>query len=151
MMKMFAAAALSAFALTTAAPAFATDDRGYRCKNCPKPRPHYDSQEVVRTSKDVDQSRVINTQSVIEVPSGKSRTHNHLVIRNNTIRHVGVIRHNHTIVEKEIRYRHPRVYAPAVTVNFVTQQYRTVHRPALVEATTIYPRHKPYRVLRVRG
>ena len=33
----------------------------------------------------------------------------------------------------------------------ITQQYRTVHRPALVEATTIYPRHKPYRVLRVRG
>ena len=106
MTKMFAAAVLSVFALAMAAPAFATDKK---CKNCVAPRPHYDSQEVVRTTKDVDRSRVINTQSVVEVPSGKVRTRNHLVIRKNTIRNVGVVRHNHTIIEKEIRYkRRPR-------------------------------------------
>jgi hypothetical protein len=41
-------------------------------------------------------------------------------------------------------------HAPAVTVNFVTQKYHTVHRPALVEAPIIYPR-KRHRVLHVRG
>ena len=154
MTKMFAAAALSVFALAMTAPAFATDKN---CKNCVAPRPHYDSQEVVRTSKDVDKSRVINTQSVVEVPSGQVRTRNHLVIRQNTIRHVGVIRHNHTIIEKEVRYRPrpsvhvPRVYASPVVVNFVTQQHHTVRRPALVEAPTVYPRCRSCRVLRVRG
>ena len=59
MTKLFAAAALSVFALAMTAPAFATDKN---CKNCVAPRPHYDSQEVVRTTEDVDKSRVINTQ-----------------------------------------------------------------------------------------
>ena len=58
------------------------------------------------------------------------------MIRKNTIRHVGVIRHNHTIIEKEIRYRR-RVPAPPMVVNFVTQKYRTVHRPALVDSTPV--------------
>ena len=157
MTKTFAAAVLSVLALATAAPAFANDYRGDRCKNCVAPRPHYDSQEVVHTTQDVDKSRVINTQSVVEVPSSKSHTYNHLVIRKNTIRHVGVVRHKHTIIEKEIRYKRrpavhhvPRVYARAVTVNFVIQKYHTVHRPALVDAT-IYPRCRSCRVLRVRG
>ena len=151
MMRISVVAALSVLVLTWAAPAFATQYRGKACKNCVAPRPHYDSQEVVRATKDVDQSRVINTQSVVYVPGGKRvRTHNHLVIRKNTIRHVGVIRHNHTIIEKEIRYRRPRVYAQAITVNFVTQKYHTVHRPVLVEAPIIYPRRK-HRMLRVRG
>jgi hypothetical protein len=156
MTKMLAAAALSVFALAMAAPAFATDKR---CKNCPAPRQHYDSQEVVRTTKDVDKSRVINTQSVVELPSGKVRTRNHLVIRKNTVRHVGVVRHNHTIIEKEIRYKRRapvrpmrRVYAGPVVVNFVTQQYYTVRRPAMVEVPYVYPRCRScHRVLRVRG
>jgi len=158
MTKMFAAAALSVFALAMTAPAFATDKN---CKNCPAPRPQYDSQEVVRTTKDVDKSRVINTQSVVEVPSGQVRTHNHLVVRKNTIRHVGVVHHKHTIIEKEIRYKRRapvlrapmrRVYAGPVVVNFVTQQYYTVRRPALVEAPHVYPRCRScHRVLRVRG
>ena len=140
MMKNFAVAGvLSVFAVAMAAPAFANDTR--KCKGCAAPRPHYDSQEVVRTTRDVDHSRTINTQSVVQVPSRTVRTKNHLVIRKNTIRHVGVVRHNHTIIEKEIRYKrrptiHPRarIYAGPVTVNFVTQQYRTVRRPALVDA-----------------
>jgi hypothetical protein len=150
MMRTSAAALLSVL-VALSAPAFATDYRGKPCKNCVKPRPHYDSQEVVRTTKDVDHSRVINTQSVVYVKGPKPvRTHNHLLIRKNTIRHVGVVRHNHLIIEKEIRYRRPRVHAPPVTVNFVTQKYHTVHRPALVEAPVIYPRKK-HRVLHVRG
>ena len=157
-MTKLLAAVLCAVALATAAPAFATDKK---CKNCVAPRPHYDSQEVVRTTKDVDKSRVINTQSVVEVPSGQVRTRNHLVIRQNTIRHVGVIRHNHTIIEKEVRYKRRapvlrapmrRVYAGPVVVNFVTQQYHTVRRPALVEAPHVYPRCRScHRGLRVRG
>jgi hypothetical protein len=150
MLKLAVASVLSGFALAMSAPAFATDYRGPQCKNCPKPRPHYDTQEVVRTTKDIDHSRVINTQSVVIVPSRKVRTHNHLVIRKNTIRHVGTVRHVHTIIEKEIRYKR-RVYAPPVVVNFVTQKYYTTHRPALVEDTRIYPPRGCCRPLRVRG
>ena len=146
MMKAAVVGIVSALALATAAPAFATDYRSVRCKHCPTPRPHYDSQEVVQTTRDIDHSRVINTQSVVPV-SRKVRTHNHLVIRKNTIRNVGVIRHNHTIIEKEIRYKR-RASAPIV-INFVVQRYRTVHRPALVDHVPIlYP---PRKVLRVRG
>jgi hypothetical protein len=134
--------------LLIAASAFANDYP--RCKNCPKPRPHYDTQEVIHSTKDVDRSRVINTQTVVPV-SRKVKVHNHLVIRKNTIRNVGVVRHNHTIIEKEIRYKRPRVYAPPVVVNFVTQKYYTTHRPALVEDINIYPRRKCCRPLRVRG
>ena len=149
MMKIFALFGVLSLLAAMAEPALASDYR--KCKNCAKPRPHYDSQEVVRTTKDVDHSRVINTQTVIEVPSRKVRTHNHLVIRKNTIRHVGVVRHKHTIIEKEIRYKRPHVQAPPVVVNFVTQRYHTVHRPALIEAPIVYPCRNCRRVLRVRG
>jgi hypothetical protein len=148
MMKPAIAGIVSVLALAMAAPAFATDYRGKRCPNCPAPRPHYDSQEVVQTTRDIDHSRVINTQSVVPV-SRKVGTRNHLVIRKNTIRHLGTIRHNHTIIEKEIRYKRRASRAPIV-INFITQKYRTVHRPALVDADApiIYPRRK---ILRVRG
>jgi hypothetical protein len=157
MMKLFAAV-LCAVAVAMATPAFANPKK---CKNCVAPRPHYDSQEVVRTTKDVDKSRVINTQSVVYVPSRKVRTTNHLVIKKNTIRHVGVVQHNHTIIEKEIRYKRRapavrvpmrRVYAAPVTINFVTQHYNTVRRPAMVTVPYVYPRCRTcHRVLRVRG
>jgi hypothetical protein len=144
--------------MATTAPALANGYRGKTCKNCVAPRPHYDSQEVVHTTKDVDHSRVINTQSVVIVPSSrKVRTHNHLVVRKNTIRNVGTILHKHTIIEKEIRYKRTRpavyAYARPVTINFVTQKYRTVHRPALVraDARRVYPCGRCKRVLRVRG
>jgi len=134
--------------LLIAASAFANEYP--RCKNCPKPRPHYDTQEVIHSTKDVDRSRVINTQTVVPV-SRKVKVHNHLVIRKNTIRNVGVVRHNHTIIEKEIRWKR-RVPAPPIVVNYVTQDYIVTHRPAtiLIDAPIIYPRHKR-RTLRVRG
>ena len=141
-MKFTVAGVLALFALAMAAPAFANDHRA-RCKNCPAPK-KYDSHEVVRTTRDVDHSRVINTQTVVPV-APRIKTTNHLIIRKNTIRNVGVVHHKHTIIEKEIRYRRrPMVYVRArpVTINFVTQEYRTVHRPALVERTTVYPRYR---------
>jgi hypothetical protein len=138
---------LCAVAIAAAAPAFATDRK--TCKGCPAPRPHYDSQEVVRTTRDIDHSRVINTQSVVYVPSSRRvRTRNHLVVRQNTTRHIGVVRHNHTVVEKEIRYVR-RVQVPTMTINFVQQRYRTVYRPATIKVPVkIYPRRS---ILRVRG
>jgi hypothetical protein len=89
------------------------------CFDC-QPRPHYDDQKVIKKVRNVDHSRVINTVTV--VPAG---------------RRVGVIRHNHIIVEKEIRYVRR---APATTtVNFVTHNYRVTERPAAV-TMTIVPR-----------
>jgi len=72
------------------------------CADCPPPR-HYDSTEVIKNSRDVDQSRVINTETVVEVPP-RTREINKLVIQENETRNVGVIQHNHRIIEKEIRY-----------------------------------------------
>ena len=158
MTKMFAAAALSVFALAMTAPAFATDKN---CKNCVAPRPHYDSQEVVRTTKDVDKSRVINTQSVVEVPSGQVRTRNHLVIRQNTIRHVGVIRHNHTIIEKEVRYkRRPSVHVRTHAARLCGAGRGELRHPAVSHrapsgvggsAARLSALPVVHRVLRVRG
>ena len=108
------------------------------CPDCPKPRPHDDSQEVVHTTQDVDQSRVINTQSVVPVAPRMKET-NHLVIRHNTIRNVGVVRHNHTIIEKEIRYRRRPIYKRPVMVKYVTQHYQTVYKPAIVYVPYVYP------------
>ena len=145
---------LAVFALAAiAAPAAAGDHGRARCKSCPAPKT-YDSQEVVNTTRDVDHSRVINTQSVVPV-SKRYRTTDHLVIRRNAIRHVGVVRHNHTIIEKEIRYRRPavRLRSRPIVINFVVQEYREVRRPALVrDDRIVYPRRKAHRVpLRVRG
>jgi hypothetical protein len=155
-MKFIVTGALSIIAwAVVAAPAIATDYRGARCKNCPQPRT-YDSQEVIQTTRDVDRSRVIETQSVVPV-SRQYKTTNHLVIRKNLIRNVGVIRHKHTIIEKEIRYRRPVVYVRRgpVVVNFVSQKYRAVHRPAVYAEPILYRRAAPaqrYRMpLRVRG
>ncbi|MBM3527604.1 MAG: hypothetical protein FJX62_05900 [Alphaproteobacteria bacterium] len=104
------------------APASAQYDRA--CKDCPAPRPHYDSQEVKKNTRTIDHSRVIETQTVVPVKS-RGATKNHLVIHKNTIRHVGTIRHKHTIIEREIRTVRPR--APTV-VNFVVHEYRPVRR-----------------------
>ena len=98
------------------------------CFDC-QPRRHYDDQEVVKKVRNVDRSRVINTVTVLPA-SRRVRETNRLVIRKNEIRNVGVVQHNHVIVEKEIHYvRH----APATTtVNFVTHHYRVIERPAAV-------------------
>ncbi len=62
----FRAAALaltiaSGFALAAASGAAAN---GYKCRKCPPPK-KYDSTQVVRKSKTVDHSRVINTHEVV--------------------------------------------------------------------------------------
>ena len=98
------------------------------CFDC-QPRRRYDDQEVVKKVRNVDHSRVINTVTV--VPAGRRlREVNRLVIQNNETRHVGVVQHNHIIVEKEIRY--VRRVPITTTVNFVTHHYRVVERPAAV-------------------
>ena len=100
-----------------------TDTRSQTCADCPPPRPHYDKVEVVKTSRDVDQSRVINTQSVVNVPA-RTRETNKLVVRENETRNVGVVQHNHTIIEKEIRYVKRR--APVYRAYRVETTYQPV-------------------------
>jgi hypothetical protein len=99
------------------------------CADCPPPR-RYDSTEVVKTSHDVDQSRVINTEEVVQVRP-RVKEINKLVIHENETRNVGVIQHNHRIIEKETRYvkRAPvyRYPAPAVRV-----QVQTVYVPVVM-------------------
>jgi hypothetical protein len=95
------------------------------CANCPPPR-HYDSTEVVKNSRDVDQSRVINTESVVQIPP-RTREINKLVIQENETRNVGVVQHNHRIIEKEIRYvRRAPVYQRPV--HQYVPQYRAVQQ-----------------------
>jgi hypothetical protein len=107
------------------------------CKDC-APRRKYDSREVVRTTRDIDHSRVIDTQSVVPV-SRRVVTKNHLVIHDKKTRHVGTVRHNHTIIEKEVRYVRPVV----TTVNFVVRHYRVVERPDSYVVVPA-PRRKAY-------
>ena len=103
--------------------------RSYGCADC-APRKKYDSEEVVRKVRNIDNSRVINTQTVVP---GRTRTKetNHLVIHRNEIRHVGVIQHNRIIVEKEIRY--VRRVPARTRVEFITHDYRVVERPDTVK------------------
>ena len=101
------------------------------CADCPPPK-RYDSTEVVKTSHDVDQSRVINTDDVVQVRP-RVREINKLVIHENETRNVGVIQHNHRIIEKETRYvkRAPvyRYPAPAVRVRVQTVYVPVVMPP----------------------
>jgi hypothetical protein len=106
----------------------ASRSRTHGCSDC-QPRRHYDDQKVVKKVRNVDHSRTINTVTV--VPAGRRvRETNHLVIQNNETRHVGVVQHNHVIVEKEIRY--VRRVPTTTAVNFVTHNYRVMERPAAV-------------------
>ena len=107
------------------------------CADCPPPR-RYDSTEVVKTSRDVDQSRVINTDTVVQLPP-RVKEINKLVVRENETRNVGVIQHNHRIIEKEIRYvkrapvyRRP-VHQYAVPQYRVVQQVQTVLVPVAAQ------------------
>jgi hypothetical protein len=103
------------------------DARAADCANCPPPR-RYDSVEVVKNSRDVDQSRVINTQSVVNVPPRTKET-NKLIVRENETRNVGVVQHNHTIIEKEIRYVKRRAHAYRV---------QTTYQPVCQSGTLVY-------------
>jgi hypothetical protein len=97
------------------------------CANCPPPR-RYDSTETVKKTRDVDQSRVINTESVVVVPP-RVKEHNKLVIHENETRNVGTVQHNHTIIEKEIRYvKRPPAYHPTVH-HRVVKRVETVYVP----------------------
>lgn len=101
------------------------------CPTCPKERPHYDKVEVVKSSRDVDQSRVINTQSVVHVPP-RTKEINKLIVRENETRNVGVVQHNHTIIEKEIRYVKPR--APV----YRAYRVQTTYQPVCQSGALVY-------------
>jgi hypothetical protein len=93
------------------------------------PRRTYDTQEVVKKVRNIDHSRVINTQTVVPART-RVKEASHLLVRRNETRHVGVVQHNHTIVEKEIRY--VRRIPVQTRVEFITHDYRVVERPASV-------------------
>jgi hypothetical protein len=140
---------IALLAIGLAAPAHAGNERSTRCFDCPAPRPHYDSQETIRTTRDVDHSRVINTQSVVPA-SRQFRETNHLVVRHNKTRNVGVVRHNHTIVERDVRY--VRRGAPAATViNLVVHNYRTTRGPHTDQPVVVRTYEVPTSPRTVRG
>jgi hypothetical protein len=103
------------------------------CFDC-QPRRHYDDQKVVKKVRNIDHSRVINTVTVVPAERHVHET-NRLVIQKNEIRHVGVVQHNHIIVEKEVRY--VQRVPVTTTVNFVTHNYRVVERPAAVSVSVV--------------
>jgi len=164
MKHIFAGAVLIVGLFAAATPAAAQIMPAEKCYDCPAPREHYDSQETIHTTKDVDQSQVINTQSEVEV-SRRVKETNKLVIRENETRNVGVVQHNHTIYERVPRYV---VRVPAVTVvSYVTRRYHVVETAATM-TVPVHPvsrcsrggRYDRYgsraddscrRVLRVRG
>jgi len=102
------------------------------CYKCPPPR-NYDTQEVVKTTKDVDHSRTIETQSV--VPSKRLIETNHLIIRENETRNVGTVQHNHTIIEKELVLTKRNVDTKQVNtfVNLVEHKYNTQRQHVVEE------------------
>ena len=105
------------------------------CYRCPPPR-NYDSTEVLKQTRDVDHSQVIETQTV--VPSKRLIETNHLIIHENETRNVGTIQHNHTIVEKELILRKNNVDHKYVNteVNLVEHKYNT-ERKHIVEEREI--------------
>ncbi len=115
----------------------AAGPRDSDCADC-APRRKYDSQQVIKKVRNVDQSRVINTRTVVPVGTRVKET-NSLVIRQNETRLTGVVRHNHTIIEKEVRY--VRRVPVRTTVEFVTHNYRVVERPDTI--TVPVTLHRP--------
>lgn len=68
MTKHALAVALSILALVATASAVAAKDRrAVKCPGC-EPAKHYDTQEVIKTVREVDRSRVVNTTSVVVRP-----------------------------------------------------------------------------------
>src|SRR6187401_940636 len=113
---------------------------GRDCYKCPPPR-NYDSQEVVKQTRDVDHSRVIETQSV--VPSKRLIETNHLIIRENETRNIGTVQHNHTIIEKELVLTKRNVDTKNVNtvVNLVEHKYNT-ERKRVVEEREVPGEHR---------
>jgi hypothetical protein len=116
-------------------PAASSGRQSRDCYNCP-PRRKYNSQEVVRQTKDVDRSRVIKTESV--VPSKRLVETNHLIVRENEVRNVGTVQHDHTIIEKELVLTKRNVDTKYVNtvVNLVEHKYNT-QRQRIVEEKEI--------------
>ena len=125
--------ALLALSLAVVSTSASAGDYGRNdCYKCPPPR-NYDSQEVVKKTRDVDHTRVIETQSV--VPSKRVIETNHLIIRENEIRNVGVVQHNHTIIEKELVLTKRNVDTKNVNtyVNLVEHKYNTERKRVVEE------------------
>lgn len=141
-MKYLTASALLAFSLAVVSTSASAGGYGGRndCYKCPPPK-NYDSQEVIKTSKDVDHSRVIETTSV--VPSKRLIETNHLIIRENETRNIGVVQHNHTIIEKELVLTKRNVDTKTVNtqVNLVEHKYNT-ERKRVVEEREIPGVHR---------
>ena len=125
--------ALLALSLAVVSTSASAGDYGRNdCYKCPPPR-NYDSQEVVKKTRDVDHTRVIETQSV--VPSKRLIETNHLIVHENETRNVGTIQHNHTIVEKELVLTKRNVdnkYVNTV-VNLVEHKYNTQRQHVVEE------------------
>ena len=120
----------------------AAGSRDYDCVDC-APRRKYDSQEIVKKVRNIDKSRVINTTTVVPVRTRVNET-NRLVIRQNETHLTGVVRHNHTIIEKEVRY--VRRIPVRTVVEFVTHDYRVVERPDTITVpATLYRPNGCYR------
>jgi hypothetical protein len=102
------------------------------CRNC-APARQYDTQEVIKNTREVDHSRVVETQSVI--PSKRVIETNHLVVHENETRHVGTVQHNHTIIEQELVLTKRNVDHKTVNtvVNLVEHKYNTERRRVVVE------------------
>ncbi len=130
--------ALLAVSLAVVASPAAADgvyrNNAYRndCHKCPPPR-NYDSTEVIKQTKDVDHSRVIETQSV--VPSKRLIETNHLIVHENETRNVGTVQHNHTIIEKELVLTKRNVDNKRVNtvVNLVEHKYNTERKRVVEE------------------
>ncbi len=102
-------------------------ERVEECRDCPPPK-KYDSEEVVKSSHDVDKSGVVNTVTVVPV-APRYREHNHLIVHENETRLTGTVQHNNLIVEKEIRYvRRAPIYRP----HYEVRHYRPVVQTQLV-------------------
>src|SRR4051812_1967763 len=102
------------------------------CYKCPPPR-NYDSQEVLKKTKDIDHTRTIETQSV--VPSKRLIETNHLIVHENEVRNIGTVQHNHTIIEKELvltKHNVDNKYVNTV-VNLVEHKYNTERKHVVEE------------------
>jgi hypothetical protein len=106
--------------------------RNNDCFKCP-PLPRFDTTEVMKNAKEIDHSKVIETESV--VPSKRLIETNHLVIHENEIRNVGTIQHNHTIIEKELVLRKQNVFHKNVNteVNLVENKFNTERKHVVEE------------------
>jgi len=94
------------------------------CPQCATPK-KYDTQEVQKTVKEIDRSAVIESKSL--APTRRVIETNHLIVHENETRNIGVIQHNHTIMEKELVLTKRNIDNKTVNtvVNLVEHKYNT--------------------------